>query len=71
MTILIPIAILGVLVTAVGYYFATHEGQLQQAKSGRPDDVTGVRLPMPSADTSADPTAAGAEQPVRGVPLHS
>ena len=67
MTILIPLVILGALMTALGYYFATNEGKLQQAKPT--DGNQGARLPKPLR-TEPDPGAAGAEQPMRGVPLH-
>ena len=70
MSILIPIAILGVIMTVAGYYFATHEGRLQQAEPRHLNDADAVTLPSPPI-TDTDPSASHAEQPARGVPLHS
>lgn len=60
MTILIPIAILAVLMTLAGYYFATHEGKLQQA-NGAPLDTPPTRVKTPLS-TPQDPTAAHTTQ---------
>jgi hypothetical protein len=74
MTVLIPMIVGGVLMGAIGYYFARHEGELQQAKPQRRDDIRLTNQPpaiqAPDAARAQQSSQMGPQGPQHGVPLH-